>query len=96
MIYAWKYPDSLYRSAMIAVNPPGHFSWEPDVVDQQLEYDAELCAKDPECSARTRPVPKLGRIFVCAFSKGICLLSLRQSGKMRFQHSTAPIHGHLP
>lgn len=53
MIYAWKYPDSLYRSAMIAVNPPGHFSWEPDVVDQQLEYDAELCAKDPECSART-------------------------------------------
>ncbi|MEE9401776.1 MAG: hypothetical protein V3V47_01130 [Desulfobacteria bacterium] len=53
MIYAWKYPDSLYRSAMIAVNPPGHFSWEPDIVDQQLEYDAELCAKDPECSART-------------------------------------------
>ena len=31
MIYAWMYPDSLYRSAMIAVNPPGHFVWEPEV-----------------------------------------------------------------
>ena len=53
MIYSWMYPDSLHRSAMIAVNPPGHFAWEPDVVDVQIEYDAELCAEDSECSART-------------------------------------------
>jgi len=53
MIYAWKYPDSLYRSAMISVNPPGRLAWEPDVLDWQITYDADLCARDPECSART-------------------------------------------
>ena len=53
MIYAWMYPDSLHRSIMISVNPPGHFVWEPDVLDAQIEYDAGLCAQDPECSART-------------------------------------------
>jgi len=53
MIYSWMYPDSLHRSAMIAVNSPGHFVWEPDVIDAQIAYDAELCARDSECSART-------------------------------------------
>ncbi len=53
MIYSWMYPESLRRSAMIAVNPPGHFVFEPDVIDEQLAYDARLCAKDSECSTRT-------------------------------------------
>ena len=53
MIYSWMYPDSLHRSAMVAVNPPGHFVWEPDAIDAQIAYDAELCAEDSECSART-------------------------------------------
>jgi pimeloyl-ACP methyl ester carboxylesterase len=53
MIYSWMYPDILLRSVMIAVNPPGHFVFEPDVVDAQLTYDAELCARDSECSTRT-------------------------------------------
>ena len=58
MIYSWMYPDSLHRSAMIAVNPPGHFVWEPDVIDAQIAYDTELCARDPECSARTDDLAK--------------------------------------
>jgi pimeloyl-ACP methyl ester carboxylesterase len=53
MIYSWTHPESIYRSAMISVNPPGHMVWEPDVVDAQIVYDAELCAQDLECSART-------------------------------------------
>jgi pimeloyl-ACP methyl ester carboxylesterase len=53
MIYAWRYPDSLHRSAMISVNPPGRLAWEPDVLDWQITYDAQLCARDPACSART-------------------------------------------
>lgn len=53
MIYAWIYPNSVHRSAMISVNPPGHFVWYPDMIDEQLEYYAELCKKDEECSART-------------------------------------------
>ncbi len=53
MIYAWMYPNSVYRSAMISVNPPGHFVWFPEVIDDQLAYYAELCKKDEACSART-------------------------------------------
>lgn len=52
-IYAWMHPDSLFRSAMISVNPPGHLVWEPGVLDTQVVYDADLCAQDAECSART-------------------------------------------
>jgi pimeloyl-ACP methyl ester carboxylesterase len=53
MFYASLYPDSIHRSVMFAVNPPGHFVWEPEVLDAQIRRDAELCSQDPECSART-------------------------------------------
>ncbi len=53
MIYAWVYPNSIHRSAMISVNPPGHFVWYPDVMDDQLKYYSELCKADPECNNRT-------------------------------------------
>jgi pimeloyl-ACP methyl ester carboxylesterase len=53
MIYEWMYPDSLHRVVMLAVNPPGHFVWDAEVVDEQIEDYARLCAQDPECSART-------------------------------------------
>jgi pimeloyl-ACP methyl ester carboxylesterase len=53
LIYAWLYPESIHRSAMISVNPPGHFIWYPEIIDEQLEYYADLCARDPECSSRT-------------------------------------------
>ncbi len=52
-IYAWMYPESIFRSIMISVNPPGHMVWEPSVLDEQIMYDADLCAQDAECSART-------------------------------------------
>jgi pimeloyl-ACP methyl ester carboxylesterase len=61
MIYAWEHPDSLYRSAMISVNPPGRLAWEPDVLDWQITYDADLCARDPECSAQTDELAKTVR-----------------------------------
>jgi pimeloyl-ACP methyl ester carboxylesterase len=51
-IYAWTHPDSLFRSAMISVNPPGHFVWEPKTIDAQLAYYAALWAQDPACVAR--------------------------------------------
>jgi len=53
MFYASLHPDSVNRSVMIAVNTPGHFVWEPEILDAQIEYDAKLCAQDPECSTRT-------------------------------------------
>jgi pimeloyl-ACP methyl ester carboxylesterase len=53
MFYAALYPESVYRSVMTAVNTPGHFVWEPETLDEQIEYDASLCAQDSGCSART-------------------------------------------
>ena len=53
MLYAWMYPETAHRSAMISVNPPGHFVWQPEVIDRQIEYYSGLCEKDPECSSRT-------------------------------------------
>jgi len=48
MIYAWRYPGSIHRSAMVAVNPPGHmFYYDLAVIDQQLADYGELCASDP-------------------------------------------------
>jgi pimeloyl-ACP methyl ester carboxylesterase len=41
-IYAYMHPESLLRSAMIGVNPPGHFLWKPEVGDAQLAYYADL------------------------------------------------------
>jgi pimeloyl-ACP methyl ester carboxylesterase len=53
LICAWLYPERVHRSAMISVNPPGHFVWFPDVIDEQMEHYATLCAQDAECSTRT-------------------------------------------
>ena len=52
-IYAYMYPESIYRSVMWSVDTPAATIHEPQVVDEQIEYYANLCAQDPECSART-------------------------------------------
>ena len=52
-IYAYQHPDSLLRSAMIGVNPPGHFLWLPETTDAQVEYYASLCRQDLKCSSNT-------------------------------------------
>jgi pimeloyl-ACP methyl ester carboxylesterase len=51
-IYAYRHPQSIFRSAMIGVNPPGHFVWEAATIDAQLGQYSQLCAKDPVCSQR--------------------------------------------
>jgi pimeloyl-ACP methyl ester carboxylesterase len=63
-IYMWRYPESLHRVIMISVNPPGNMVWEPDYVDRLIEHDSELCAQDPECSARTDDLAKTIRNVV--------------------------------
>jgi len=52
-LYGLKHPGSVFRSAMIGVNPPGHFVWEPRMIDDQLKYYAALWAKDPEMSKKS-------------------------------------------
>jgi pimeloyl-ACP methyl ester carboxylesterase len=53
MIYAWRYPKSIHRSVLIAVNPPGHFLFDTKTVDLQFQRYARLCAGDTGCSTRT-------------------------------------------
>ena len=53
MIYSWRYPESIHRSVMIGVNPPGHFLWDPKTTDEQIRHYSALCAKDDSCSTRT-------------------------------------------
>ncbi|MFC1650206.1 alpha/beta fold hydrolase [Candidatus Latescibacterota bacterium] len=45
-IYGLRYPDSINRSVMYAVNPPGHFVWEPDDMEFLLAQYNELWKKD--------------------------------------------------
>jgi pimeloyl-ACP methyl ester carboxylesterase len=53
MIYAWRYPRSINRSVLIAVNPPGHFLWDPKATDELIGRYSRLCAHDADCSKRT-------------------------------------------
>jgi pimeloyl-ACP methyl ester carboxylesterase len=53
MIYAWRYPDSIHRSVMINVNPPGNLFWDGKSTDEQIQRYAELCTADATCSGRT-------------------------------------------
>src|SRR5450755_3288659 len=53
MIYSWRYPNSVDRSAMIGVNPPGNFLYSGTETDQGIERYSALCAQEPACRART-------------------------------------------
>jgi pimeloyl-ACP methyl ester carboxylesterase len=53
MVYAWRYPESVHRSVMLGVNPPGHFVWDAPTHNEQLDRYADACSKDGACSGRT-------------------------------------------
>jgi len=52
-LYAYLHPDSLHRVMMIGLNPPGHFVYDPAVLDDMIRRISDLCAQDPGCSGRT-------------------------------------------
>jgi pimeloyl-ACP methyl ester carboxylesterase len=53
MIYAWRHPERINRSVMIAANPPGNFLWDPETTDEQIARYAEYCSNDAGCRGRT-------------------------------------------
>ena len=53
MTYQWRYPNSVDRSVMIGVNPPGNFLYSGAEIDQGIERYSALCAQQPACRART-------------------------------------------
>jgi pimeloyl-ACP methyl ester carboxylesterase len=54
MTYQWRYPNSVDRSVMVGVNPPGNFVYSGTEIDQGIERYSALCAKQPACRARTK------------------------------------------
>jgi len=96
-IYALMHPQSVRRSAMIGVNPPGHFVFLPKTIDAQFGHYAELCRNDAACSARTSDLAasmrKVGQSMPTSWM-GLPI----DPGKVRtmafamlFHRSTAPI-----
>jgi len=53
MIYQWRYPNSVDRSVMVGVNPPGNYIYSGAEIDQGIERYSALCAQEPACRART-------------------------------------------
>jgi pimeloyl-ACP methyl ester carboxylesterase len=49
-LYGLRYPQRIHRSAMIAVNPPGHFTWDSRMIDTQLRQYANLWSRDSTMS----------------------------------------------
>ncbi len=41
-LYGLRYPESVQRSLMVGVNPPGHFVWEPGAVDGLIRTYEDL------------------------------------------------------
>jgi pimeloyl-ACP methyl ester carboxylesterase len=51
-LYGLMHSESIHRSVMVAVNPPGHCMWDPQTVDEQLKNYSRLWLKDSIMSAR--------------------------------------------
>lgn len=47
LIYSYKYPDIIKRSAMVGANPPGNFKWDPLELDHIIDrYDSVYKAQN--------------------------------------------------
>lgn len=55
-LYGLRHPKIMFRSAMISVNPPGHFVWEARMTDAQLRQYSTIWSRD---SAMIRKSPDL-------------------------------------
>ncbi|WP_024768635.1 alpha/beta fold hydrolase [Aquimarina macrocephali] len=65
-IYGLRYPNSIYRSAIGGINPPGHFAWDPQEIDNVLVKYGELWKKNPSNLKRS---PNIIRTIQNVFSE---------------------------
>ncbi|RPH35514.1 alpha/beta hydrolase, partial [bacterium] len=94
-LYGLRHPEQVFRSAMISVNPPGHFVWEPRVVDEQLKYYAALWSRDSGASAKSPDLYASMRTVLTAMPRRWLFFSI-DPGRVRivtfallFQRKTA-------
>jgi len=57
-IYSLRYPKSIHRSFMYAINPPGRFVWHAEMIDKQIRYYGDLWKNDPEAVAKSPDIVK--------------------------------------
>jgi pimeloyl-ACP methyl ester carboxylesterase len=57
-IYSLRYPKSIHRSFMFAINPPGRFLWHAEMIDKQIRYYGDLWKNDPEAVTRSPDIVK--------------------------------------
>jgi pimeloyl-ACP methyl ester carboxylesterase len=53
-LYGLKHPESINRSVMIGANPPGHFGWDPAMIDIQLKRYSVLWSQDSVMSLKSK------------------------------------------
>jgi len=53
-LYGLKHPENINRSVMIGANPPGHFGWDPEVIDKQLKHYSALWSQDSLMSLKSK------------------------------------------
>ncbi|MDX8141585.1 alpha/beta fold hydrolase [Lentzea sp. BCCO 10_0061] len=95
MIYSWRHPASLNRSAMIAVNPPGHLFWDPATTDSQFGQYAELCRADAGCSARTSDLAASVRSVATAMPESWGPLSIKDTNVRVVSQYAMHHNGHV-
>jgi pimeloyl-ACP methyl ester carboxylesterase len=52
-VFAYRYPNRVNRSIMVSVNPPGHFAWNPETIDRQIQHYSKLWANDSVYSQKS-------------------------------------------
>ncbi|HUI31469.1 MAG TPA: alpha/beta hydrolase [Candidatus Acidoferrales bacterium] len=107
-LYGLKHPERIFRSAMIGVNPPGHFVWEPQTVDEQLKryanlwsWDSTMTGKSPDLYRTMRNIlnnmPPRWLVFPINPGKvkvvTFALLFHRSTAAMAFDAYVAAEHG---
>jgi pimeloyl-ACP methyl ester carboxylesterase len=53
-LYGLKHPERIFRSAMVCVNPPGGFVWDPEIIDKQLKRYSVLWSQDSVMSLKSK------------------------------------------
>ncbi|MDP2884208.1 MAG: alpha/beta hydrolase [Ignavibacteria bacterium] len=81
-LYGLTYPARISRSAMIGVNPPGHFVWDPGMIDAQLRHYAALWSKDSLMSLRSQDLYATMRTVLSAMPRKWLLFSI-DPGKVK-------------
>jgi pimeloyl-ACP methyl ester carboxylesterase len=106
--YGLAHPQSINRSAMIGVNPPGRFVWDPEMIDGQLKRYADLWARDAKASSRSKDLYATLRTVLTAMPRRwlffpinpgkvkvvtFCLLFQRDTAAMVFDAYVAAAQG---